>query len=253
MRETFRKNPFNDLSFLDVMLDESAEEASCIATVDLSYGELFVETRAFLVGFRCAYLVLHSTGFRQLPESRFAIASRPYRELTSVVQNTGMSNSTEATVEVNAEANLKISAPSPSGNIHAGGAISDQKKFLETMTRQKESKIEEYTYRVRARGEGVWQFRELGDEFLDGNYLNGNELVRLKVQKESNMREITAQLVVRKRDIVFEELEKGIIPIFNSKRKLLAIMVAKCIAAELSTEFQDDGQITLSAVRYGDD
>jgi len=109
---------------------------------------------------------------------------------------------------------------------------------------------------VTARPNLRWEISEPKDEFLDGTYMEGQQLFAAALSGKSNRTACTISLKVRQRDLVINQVirNESALSFFQSlsesQRRLIDIFIAKSLSEATYGNRRYVGEIVLSEAEY---
>ncbi len=243
MRELFRENPFGRISFLDMRYMDQDGVGTCIATLEFGRDEITVDSVDYHVGFLRAVLILTSPGFRQIPETRFGAIER--ESFTSIASHFSQERTLSGTAGI--EGAIDPAKGIASAAVKTSTEVKAIRSVKDTVT------LDDKIYRIRPRGEGMWDINEIDGKPLQGNYILGKALVQLRPVSGTNRKAVRAIVLAKQKDMTFEPDDKPIFPRFGVKEKLIKILAAKCMAKKIAPDQEYDGKFLLSLSEISDE
>ncbi|QMU56908.1 MAG: hypothetical protein GKR98_01000 [Boseongicola sp.] len=237
--EPKHQNPFADLAELELnqsSYDDASDEHEINAELRFSLYDLEVESLSVEIGVSRASLQLELWGSKIKPGTRLNDGSgRTSTELVEI--------SDEDEASVGADANL-AATPQSADLIASVGAGKKR-----STKRSKKSITEGKRHRVKAKAGQKWSVEEPdadADHSLDDTYIANERLCVVTLNPDTNMVEVSAKIVVRKKDL---NIRPDGMPLQRDFRKL--VHKEKIVKAILGKSVADSlGQKEL-AEKYG--
>lgn len=188
------------------------------------------------------FLALDLIGHDIVMKSRFGEPTKEPR----IESESTFRSVVRSSAEAQAEVGFKIGSGNSSAALSAGGKGQMEYKHTE----DRKNKTTEIFYRVQALPNNMWKVEEYGGAPLEGTYLNGDVLCKVKVLNGANHSSISVHVYAKPRDIIIDITKEAggfLAQLTTNKKKLLQQWI-KIKALEFDANEQ---YVTLSLAALG--
>lgn len=240
-------NSVPEICELGIRIDQPEDEDGdlrCIAEFRLFRGDLLIGDEECQISISKAMITVDLTGLSPAPGTRYG---EP-RKSNAVPITKHVRTQTSRATSYGAGGGLGVGSSSPEAKVAIGGEIH---RSCEAGTATEASDTFEHL-RVRALPNLRWEVREPDGDALDGTYLEGDDLLKLRKSDRANQVSIRAWVTVKQRDLVINQITLGppLLSLFGrlstTQRRLLDIFIAKSLSSALAWGGSYRGEIKLS-------